>query len=390
MGKETHISQHSEAATELHVELQVIASATELDAVRHWWRAFLDRPTVNAGFFTDPSVLGHDACFEIGGWLVLGKVHRNGDLVAIVPLIGRRKQVPIRLGLIRLLEPVARVAKLPDFEFPREEAVDPFEVFSAVLSVFREQSQQADIVMVDSAPEPPTGHSSSNFTVKDVQNTYVVEVEGDFGSYEQKLSSNSRMKIRRKVRQFEKTPGARVETICYRAPEEMDALREQLRRVWEKSWHARVGQQPVPSERFLKTLAQTRWIRCYALLVGEQPVASILGFQYRGTYYYEASAYDQEWQDRSPGTVLLYAALKDIFEQDRPARFDFGSGFNEYKQVFGTQEERRGSVRVSITMRGRLIVGLQTWADSVFRWSRVMLDWTGLPRWMKMRARKGK
>ena len=75
-------------------------------------------------------------------------------------------------------------------------------------------------------------------------------------------------------------------------------------------------------------------------------MASILGFQYRGTYYYEASAYDQDWQERSPGTALLYSSLNDIFERDRPALFDLGAGYNEYKQVFGTKEERRGAIRV--------------------------------------------
>ena len=247
MEKETHLSQFADVTTQLHVELQVIESAADFDAILTGWRAFLDRPTVTAGFFTDPSVIKHDAGFESGGSLVLGKVHQNRDLVAIVPLIGRKRQVPVRLGLIRLLKPVARVAKIPDFEFPREKAVDPFEVFSSVLGAFQKQRQLADLVLVDSAPEPPAGFSSSNFAVKGVQTTYVIPVEGDFAAYEQELTPKSRKKIKRYLRKLEETTGVRVQTICYRTPEEMNALHQRLTTVWEKSWHARVGQQHVPS-----------------------------------------------------------------------------------------------------------------------------------------------
>ena len=390
MEKETLICRIADVTTELKIDLQVIESAEDFDAILTWWQPFLARPTVVAGFFTDPSVLKHDAGFESGGSLVIGKVCRNGDLVAIVPLIVRKRQIPVRLGLIPLLKPVARVAKIPDFEFPREKALDPFEVFSAILSAFRQQLQLADIVTVDSAPEPPAGFSISNFTVNDVQTTYVFEVVGDFASYEEKLTSNSRRRVKKKVRLFDKAAGASVRAICYRTPEEMDMLRVQFRKVWEKSWHAHVGHEHIPSESFLKTLAQSGSIRSYALLVGEQPISYFLGFQYRGTYYLERTAYDEEWRDHSPGIVLLFNILKDLFKTDRPVRVDFGSGYNEYKQVFGTQEERRGSIRVGITMKGRLIVFFQTSLNAVFKWSKVALDRTGLPRWIRMKVRKEK
>lgn len=390
MAKETHINQPSNIMTELHVELRVIASAADLDAVRTEWRAFLDRPTVTAGFFTEPSVQEQDAGFGNGGCLVLGKVHQHDDLVAIVPLLCRKTQVSVRFGLVNLFRQVIRVAKLPDFEFPREEAVNPFEVFSAIISALQEHPRLADMVSVDSAPEPPSGYLRSTFTMSGVQTTYVIQVEGDFGTYERKLASKSRKKIKRYIRKLEETAGASVHTVCYRTPEEMNALFEQLTRVWEKSWHARVGRQHVPSESYLKKLAQSGWIRAYVLVVGDQPVASVLGFQYRGSYYYEAPAYNQDWQDRSPGIVLLFYLLKDLYERDRPTRFDFGFGYGQYKEVFGTHEERRGVIRVGITESGKLIVSIQAVSDLVFKWSKKVLDRTGLLRLIKKRIREGK
>ncbi|MGH9615773.1 MAG: GNAT family N-acetyltransferase [Acidobacteriaceae bacterium] len=387
MAEETHIKQFSNIATELHVELQVISSTEDFNTIRTEWRAFFDRPAVAAGFFTDPSVLEQNVDFKGGGCVVLGKVHHHNDLVAIIPLVLRKAPVPVRFGLISLFRPVCRVAKVPDFEFPREERVSPYEAFSVVLSAVRKQIRMADMVLVDSAPAPPPGQAVSTFTVGGIQTTYVVQIEGDFVTYEKKLSSNSRMKIKQRIRKLEKTFGASVQTICYSTPSEMKLLREQFTKVWEKSWHARVGGHNVPSERCLETLAQSGLIRAYVLVAADQPVASILGYQYRGTYYYEESAYNQDWRDYSPGTVLLYYALKDIFARDRPVRFDFGAGYNVYKQVFGTCEERRGHIRVGITMRGKLIVRLQAASDLIFKRSKAVMGKTGIPRLIKKKIR---
>jgi CelD/BcsL family acetyltransferase involved in cellulose biosynthesis len=85
--------------------------------------------------------------------------------------------------------------------------------------------------------------------------------------------------------------------------------------------------------------------------------------------------------------VLLYYSLKDMFERDRPARFDFGFGYNQYKQVFGTQEERRGGIRVGLTKRGKAIISLQVALDHVFKWSKMALEGTALLRWIKKKIR---
>ena len=224
----------------------------------------------------------------------------------------------------------------------------------------------------------------------DIQTTYTIELVGGFDAYLQILSPRSRQKLKRTVRRFEDSAGASVRIVSFRCPAEMNNLHLELTRVWEKSWHARVGAQHVPSVAFLTTLAAHGWVRAYVLFVGEQSVASVLGFQYRNTFYYESPAYDRDWKDRSPGIVLLYHTLKNLFETDPPVRFDFGAGYGQYKQVFGTREENRGSIQVGITGRGKLIANSQLCLRVLFKWSRVALDWTGIPRVIKRRIREGR
>ncbi|MEZ6077293.1 MAG: GNAT family N-acetyltransferase [Pirellulaceae bacterium] len=223
----------------------------------------------------------------------------------------------------------------------------------------------------------------------DIQATYTIEFPEDFDAYLQILSPRSRQKIKRTVRRFESTAEAPVRVVAFRNPTDMNNLHLELTRVWERSWHGRVANQQVPPVAALTTLASQGWVRAYVLFVGDQSVASVLGFQYKHTFYYESPAYDQDWQDRSPGIVLLYHTLKNLFETDPPERFDFGAGYGQYKQVFGTREEFRGSIQIGITGRGKLITYLQSYLRVLFKSSRAAFQWTSIPRLIKRRIREG-
>ena len=374
----------------LRCELQVIATKAEYEVARQRWDEFLQRPSVVAGFFTDPNEVEQRLCLDHGDLLLLGNVLRGCDLVAVVPLVCRKTQAAIKFGLVTLGHISVRTARIPDFEFPREQGTDVFEVFAAVLKAVAALGQMVDLVSVDCAPVPPEDRREYGFRMQSVQTAYTVAIKGNFDTYLQAMSSKSRQTIKRKIRRFEDLAGGSIRVVSFRSPTEMDKLHEALAAIWQKSWHARLDRQHVPSIAYLKQIALCGWIRAYVLFVAEQPVASILGFQYRGTYYYEAPAYDHDWQDRSPGIVLLYYTIKDLFEVNSPGIFDFGAGYGQYKQVFGTHEEQRGSLRYGISTRGKVVTSLQATSDALFRWSKASLDRTGIPRLIKRKMREGK
>lgn len=374
----------------LRCELRSIATAAHFEEAKGEWVRFLTQPGVLAGFFTDPVVLEQQIDFVRGDKFLLGKVLENGELAAIVPLMCRRTRVALQFGLLSLGRFPADVAKLPDFEFPRHRTVDPFAALACAVDACRGREWSPDLILVDLVSGAGDGRESHGLRVRCVQTTYSIRLEGDFDSYVRSLSSNSRMKIRRKERRLEEASGGQMRVVCYRALDEMESLRGLLSEVWEKSWHGRVGRHHVPSLDYLSIVAKHGWIRAYVLFAGERPVASILGFQYRDTYYYEAPAYVQEWREHSPGIVLLFSALRDMFAKDRPARVDFGAGYGEFKEVFGTHEERCGTIRVGISSYGKLVVGLQSGMDTLFVSARDILARTGLPRLLKRRIREGK
>ena len=372
----------------LRCEIHSIATPGEFQAATAQWLHFLDRATVAADFFTDPLVVAQSVAFDRGDRLLLGHVYREGHLVAIVPLICRNEERPVRLGLYTLFRLSACTARLPDFEFPREQGTDPFDVVVAVVEACS-RLKLVDLLSVDSAPADSDGQRHQGFTVDGIQSTYSIEIKGSFDTYFQ-TSVTKHREVGRRVRRFADKAGASARVTSFRQPAEMGPLHAALTAVWKQSWHARLGQQPVPPLAHLIDLAAKGCVRSYVLFTGEQPVASIIGFQYHGTFHAQACAYDQAWQSSSPGNVLLYYALKDLFEVDSPERLDFGFGYSEYKEVWGTHEHRRGSIRIGITGRGKLVTGLQSMSDKLFRWGKATLAWTGIPRLIKRKIREGK
>ena len=75
--------------------------------------------------------------------------------------------------------------------------------------------------------------------------------------------------------------------------------------------------------------------------------------------------------------------MKNLHVVDRPDQLDFGSGYGQYKQVFGTLEQQRGSLQIGVTVRGKSIALSQAFLRICFRWTKSAFDWTGIPRWIK-------
>jgi CelD/BcsL family acetyltransferase involved in cellulose biosynthesis len=367
-------------------ETNVITTPDALTAARAEWVQFLGQPGVSAGFFDDLRVLESETRFEDGDSLLLCRVSQSGALVALVPFMRKRQRVAVAFGLVTLARIPARVAKLPDLDFPHRAGTDPFRIFASVVSKLR-AAKLVDLILVDSSRQPADCRSQYGFDVTGAQTTYTVAIKGDFEKYFQGLSRQARSGVRRKLKKFDEVAAAPVRAVCCRTPGEMEAFRGHLEVIWGKSWHGKVQRHHVPSLAYLQSLAGLGYVRGYVLFAGERPIATVLGYQYGGAYHYEAPAYDAAWQEHSPGIVLLYYVLKNLFESDPPSLLDFGFGWGQYKQVFGTDEEMRGVVRIGASARGAFIINLWSARDALFKRGKALLQRTGVPALLKRRVR---
>jgi len=111
------------------------------------------------------------------------------------------------------------------------------------------------------------------------------------------------------------------------------------------------------SREGLHEFARRGLLRSYVLRAGETPCAFVIGYQYRGVYFYAVVGYDPAYSRHSPGIALLYLMLEDLFANDCPRLVSFGRGDDDYKRRFGTRTRRVGRCLVfRPTLRNRIRV----------------------------------
>ncbi len=170
-------------------------------------------------------------------------------------------------------------------------------------------------------------------------NAYAVAVEGDFESYAERLAAKLRYNVRRAVKKLEQELGPLV-LACFRSTGQVSDLIRGANAVKQRSWQRRslseIGGGLPNYPQKLEDLARRGFLRSYVLRCGNTPCAFVIGYQGHGVYHYWEVGYDSRFAKHSPGTLLLYLLLEDLFTSDRPKTFDFGRGDEVYKQRFAT------------------------------------------------------
>jgi len=384
-----------ERRSALKTEVTVITSREDLQQALPEWQAFASDPGVQGGVWCDPVTVSETASFDKGDSVLLARLSDGGIPVAFMPFSLGSRIVSLSIGLWGVGRPRARVARLYDFNFAARENVDRLDAIEQAFAGVRD-TVACDIITapncsIGSGNECPGTRAAGlrGLSVRNVQDTFLVDLSGDFDQYLSALSSNTRQTLKRKLRRIERESGAAVTAKCFRKVSDMSELRSCLAGVWQRSWHGRLGRYEPPSVSFLSRLAEEGWIRSYVLFVGDNPAASVLGLQYRGTFLDEAPAHDQRWRDHSPGIVLNYLILQDLFSVDPPRRVDFGFGYNQYKETLGTRRDTRAELWLAASGRGRGLVMARRLSDAIFKRGKMILGRSGMVRKLKERARGG-
>lgn len=114
------------------------------------------------------------------------------------------------------------------------------------------------------------------------------------------------------------------------------------RRLAKESYQERLLKAALPeSDEFQKRmqqLASNDCVRGYLLFIEkkDKPVAYLYCPISNGVLEYAYLGYDAKYSKLSPGTVLQYCALRDLFQESNHYFFDFGQGEGEHKRLFAT------------------------------------------------------
>ncbi len=327
------------------------------------WRRFAEQADVACGFWCDPVVVEQFAGDKNNLRVVY--VYDADILIAVLPFRYSKDTIPFKIGLWRLGGACAEMFKLPDYEFPIKNGYERKSVFFEVADWFKKK-KDADLLMADN-------WSGTEKYVRNIQITYLIDMPDSFDEYMRLLSSNTRQVLRRKARKIARDSGKEITYRVFCKMTEMEPLYEYLYIIWEKSWHGRLKSQPPPFLNVLKKLATSGWVRSYVLFSGETPIAYIQGYQYKGIFYDEAPAYCEDWGRHSPGLVLNYFLLQDLFADNKPAVVDFGFGYNQYKEMLGTRSDVRGQLWLAISIKGMIIRMVLGICDTVFKGGKFVL-----------------
>jgi hypothetical protein len=178
--------------------------------------------------------------------------------------------------------------------------------------------------------------------------------------YWQRFNAKSLRNIRREGRRFEHT------VHCMTKAEDASSFLEQAHQVAVRHWQAKRGVLHIRNDdgerRLLEFFASLGALRCYLMEHGGQPVAFMLGFQWKGHFVPEEMGYDLTYAKYSPGTVLTLRIVEDLIARDTPQYVDFGYGHAEYKRLFCNWQTESGPV---LLVRKSLLPILNMWLDNL-------------------------
>jgi hypothetical protein len=205
--------------------------------------------------------------------------------------------------------------------------------------------------------------------------------------YWHSFSSKTRSTFRRKCNRLPHTI-TRIER-----PEEVREFLAGVTAISGNTWQfRRLGPRARTAayeREFYERLARAGALRCYLLKhENGQPLAFMIGIQHGTVFVYEEVGYDSDYARQSPGTVLLYRVLADLFEYRPVRRLDFGPGHAAYKERFANHCTESGPLlMVANRWRPAMTVRLELARRALDHGARALLRRTRLYDRLRRRYR---
>ncbi len=221
----------------------------------------------------------------------------------------------------------------------------------------------------------PTLSDSFIYIVDGVRPLYSIILPRTFDEYLQKFSGKTRNTLRRKVKALKEEGAGKMTLTRISAADDVPDFLDAARAIGKLSWKKRgAGWFHTASQADcdqIKDSACRGFLRSYLLRVGDIPCAFVNGYQYDGVYHYADLAYDERFAKWSPGLILLFLLLEDLFLQNRPMYLNFGIGYADYKQQFANQVAQDASLLIlRRSFANRLRVGLHSGFLGIKYWAR--------------------
>jgi CelD/BcsL family acetyltransferase involved in cellulose biosynthesis len=175
-----------------------------------------------------------------------------------------------------------------------------------------------------------------------------IDMRGTFADYLRAFSSKSRSTLTRKVRRLTEAGGGRLDARVYATAAEIAEFHGLAREISRKTYQERLFDAGLPDDAAYRAELEQRAaagaVRGFLLFLGGTPVAYLLCPVDRDRLLYGFLGHDPAVARLSPGTVLQYAALEQLFAERCFAIFDFTEGDGPHKEFFATHHRDCGDL----------------------------------------------
>lgn len=251
-------------------------------------------------------------------------------------------QIAIRLSSIRLL-PLSFLAVSPREQWTASSDLWPTEPLPAGVDAVAYHSLRQDEEM-----PVRTLHGDWLRYVWLSYLNYYIDFTIGYEEYLKKFSSKTRNTLRRKAKKVQKENNGVLDIRGFHTVEQLKDFKAHALPLSGRTYQDKLFDGGLPTDDSFwdsaRDLAREDALRAYLLFMGDRPVSYLFLPGRDRELAYSHLGYDPEFRNLSVGTVLLWTALQQLFEEGRFERLDFTEGEGPQKQRYATHSERCCSV----------------------------------------------
>lgn len=252
----------------------------------------------------------------------------------------KKLSVPLEIGEIRLLNPTFNGFMCATDIFdtkPLAELDPPIRILDKLKTKF------AYAYSFPVEPGMKRFRINSGFVsfVDSTYKHYFVDTKSNFEDYLSTKKKKTISTLKRKIRKIEATNAEGKTFRVLTSPDEMDEFFSMALPISDKSYQQRLWGQGLPgTDKFRNEIinkSMSGEIIGYILNINDKPVAYNLCPIYGETkVLYDFTGYDSDYSKFSPGTVLQYKIIEDLFQRSNIEYYDLCTGEGVHKELFAT------------------------------------------------------
>ena len=164
------------------------------------------------------------------------------------------------------------------------------------------------------------------------ENWYMDGINYSGDDYLNQRSKPFRKELRKRKRQLEEK--GQLDFVVIKDSNGIDRFADYYYEIYAKSWKKQELIGPNFHRDLAKMAAEKGWLRLGFLFLDETPIASSFTIVSDGTAYLLKSAYDEQYKDYGPGTLIRTEMIKYVIDMDKIKKIDLGQGSESYKRFF--------------------------------------------------------